>query len=151
MPRSAPTFPEALDVLVISQSEALIWHGLPDRDKQHSRPTKPQRIAAPDPHRAHHHVRTGQAHHMHHRDPDDPKFFEAVASQVGSASRILVVGHAQGRSNMAKGFINYVKQHHHVIAERVIGEISANISVVTEPELVELARIWYAGYVQREG
>ncbi|NCX18334.1 MAG: hypothetical protein EBX15_06220, partial [Acidimicrobiia bacterium] len=81
---------------MISQSEALIWHGLPDRDKQHSRPTKPKRIAAPDPHRAHHHVRTGQAHHMHHRDPDDPKFFEAVASQVGSASRILVVGHAQG-------------------------------------------------------
>jgi hypothetical protein len=52
---------------------------------------------------------------------------------------------------MAKGFIAHMKRSHHVIAERVIGEISADLSALTEPELVDLARIWYAGYVQREG
>jgi hypothetical protein len=151
MRKPAPPFPKTLDLVVITQSEARIWHGLPNRDSQHGHPTKPQRVTAPDPHRVHHHVRTGQAHHMHHPDPDDPKYFEAVAAQVGDAQRILVVGHAQGRSNMAKGFIAHMKRSHHVIAERVIGEISADLSALTEPELVDLARIWYAGYVQREG
>lgn len=151
MRKPAPSFAKTLDLVVITQSEARIWHGLPDRDSQRGHPTKPQRVSAPDPHRAHHHVRTGQAHHMHHPDADDPKYFDAVAAQVGDAQRILVVGHAQGRSNMAKGFIAHVQRNHHLIAERVIGDISADLSALTEPELVELARVWYAGYVQRGG
>lgn len=151
MRKPAPSFPKALDVVVITQSEARIWHGLPDYDSQHRHPLKPQRVMAPDPNRVHRHVRTGQAHHMHHVDPDDPRYFDAVAAEVGDAQRILVVGHAHGRSNMAKGFIAHVKRNHHLIAERVIGDISADLSALSEPELVNLARIWYAGYVQREG
>ena len=151
MRKPAPSFPKMLDVVVMTQSETRIWHGLPERDSQHGHPTKPHRVIAPDPHRAHHHVRTGQAHHMHHPDPDDPKYFESVAKEVGDAQRILLVGHGQGRSNMAKGFIAHVKQRHHLIAERVIGDITVDLSALTEPEIVELARAWYTGYCQREG
>lgn len=151
MRKQTSSLPKTLDVVVISQSEARIWHGLPEEDTQHRQPTKPQIVVAPDPHRAHHHVRTGQAHHMHHLDPDDPKYFDAVAEQVADAQRILVVGHAHGRSNMAKGFIEHVKHNHHLVAERVIGEIAADLSALTDPELLKLARLWYAGYVQREG
>ncbi|MEY3132462.1 MAG: hypothetical protein RLZ29_799 [Actinomycetota bacterium] len=144
------TLPKALDVVVLTQDEARIWHGLPDRERQHGNPTKPQRVAARDPHRVHRHVRTGQAHHMHHLDADDPKYFDAVAAQVGDAERILLVGHARGRSNMAKGFAAHVSKRHRQIAKRVIGEIEADIPALTEPEILELARSWYARYCKRE-
>ena len=59
-----------------------------------------------------------------------------VAEQVADAQRILVVGHAHGRSNMAKGFIEHVKHNHHLVAERVIGEIAADLSALTVGPLV---------------
>lgn len=147
-PRSS--LPRALDVVVLTQREARIWHGLPDRDSQHAKPTEPSRISAPDPHREHHHVRTGQAHHMHHLDPDDPKYFDAVADAVADAERILLVGHSHGRSNMAHGFITHAQARHPHIAARVIGEVNVNLPALTEPEILEFARKWYAGYCQRE-
>ena len=151
MPDKPSTLPHQLDVVVLTQREALIWHGLPERSTQHYHPVAPQRVMAPDAHRAHHHVRTGQAHHMHHLDPDDPKYFDAVAEQVRDATRILLVGHGQGRSNMAKGFLSHAQERHRHIAKRVIGDIDADLSSLTEPEIVELARAWYARFCQREG
>lgn len=144
------SLPRALDVIVLTQREARIWRGLPDRNTQHSDPTPPHLLAAPDTHRPHHHVRTGQAHHMHHRDPDDPKYFDAVAELVRDAERILVVGHAHGRSNMAQGFLAHARERHPDIAARVIGEMSADLPALTDPEILELARKWYARYCQRE-
>lgn len=148
-PRSS-SLPRALDVVVLTQREARIWHGLPDRDAQHANPTEPNRVLARDPHRAHHHVRTGQAHHMHHVDPDDPKYFDAVADAVADAERILLVGHAHGRSNMARGFITHAQARHPLIAARVIGEVNVDLPALSEPEILELARKWYARYCQRE-
>lgn len=144
------SLPRALDVVVLTQREARIWRGLPDRDSQHHNPTQPDRVPAPDPHRPHRHVRTGQAHHMHHRDPDDPRYFDAVAEQVRDAERILIVGHSHGRSNMAKGFLAHAHLRHPEIAARVIGEMSADLPALTDPEILELARQWYARYCQRE-
>lgn len=144
------SLPRALDVVVLTQREARIWRGLPNRDTQHSDPTTPELVPAPDPQRAHHHVRTGQAHHMHHRDPDDPGYFDAVADRVRDAERILIVGHSHGRSNMAQGFLAHARLRHPEIAARVIGEMSANIPALTDPEILELARQWYARYCQRE-
>jgi hypothetical protein len=86
---------------------------------------------------------------MHHLDPDDPKYFDAVAAELGDAERILLVGHGHGRSNMAQGFLARAREHHRSIAERVIGELSADFAALTEPEVLDLARTWYTAYCRR--
>jgi hypothetical protein len=138
-----------LHVVVFTEAEARIWRGLPHRDEQHRHPTVPLSVSAPDPHRRHHHVRTGQARHMHHLAPDDPKFFDAVANELRDADRILLIGHGHGRSNMAQRFAVRAREHHRLIAERVIGELSVDLSAMTEPQILEFARTWYAGYCKR--
>ena len=86
---------------------------------------------------------------MHHLDPDDPKYFDAVAAELGDAERILLVGHGHGRSNMAQGFLARAREHRRPIAERVIGELSADLAALTEPEVLDLARTWYTAYCRR--
>lgn len=140
----------ALDVVVLAQDETKIWHGLPDRATQHGNPTKPHLVKAPDRHGQHRHVRLGQAHHMHHIDRDDPKYFDAIASRLRGAERILLVGHAHGRSSMVNGFMARVRDRHPDVARRVIGEVSVNLPAHTEPEILEVARGWYTRYCKRE-
>lgn len=162
MHKTPPSLQHALDVVVLTQEGARIWHGLPNESPFHAAgpeshgiggtelhqapEIQPQHVSAPDPHRSHHHVRTGQAHHMHHPDPDNPKYFDDVAEAICDADRILLVGHGQGRSNMADAFLKHARQKHHDIAKRVIGTINANIPALTEPQIVELAHSWYARY-----
>ena len=139
-----PSRPHALDVVVVREHEALIWHGLPKSGES----VEPQRVPARDPHRDHRHVHTGQAHHMHHPDGDDPVFFDAIAREVTDAERILVIGHGHGRSNVSHGFVDRARTHHREIAERVIGEMRANLPALEDHQLIDLARHWYAGYVK---
>jgi hypothetical protein len=134
----------AVAIVVVREREALIWHGLPPRTER----VIPQRIIAPDAHRDHRHVRTGQAHHLHHVDADDPKYFDAIASSLGDAERILLVGHGHGRSNLSHGFAKHVERHHRGVSERVIGEMNANLPALQDHEILDLARHWYAGYVK---
>ncbi|MEY2740130.1 MAG: hypothetical protein ACO26C_06670 [Ilumatobacteraceae bacterium] len=139
----------AVDVVVLTEREARIWHGLPPRADEHAHPTEPERVEAPDQHRPHRHVRTGQFHRGHHLDHDDPRYFEDVVARLGDAERLLLVGHGRGRSNMARAFMDHVGRRHRTVARRVIGEIEGDLSALTEPEILEMARRWYAGYCQR--
>ncbi len=149
MPDGVAAPAHAVDVVVLTQDGARIWHGLPERDGEHAHPTHPEHVAAPDPHRPHRHNRTGQFHHGHHRDRDDPRYFDAVMERLGDAERILLVGHGHGRSNIARAFATHVARHHHAVARRVIGEIEGDLSALSEPEILEMARRWYAGWCMR--
>lgn len=142
------SFPHALDVVVMNQLETTIWHGLPPRDAGAPQ-TEPQVVSAPDRNREHRHVRTAQGQHMHHRDPNDPKYMEAVADAVCDAERILLVGHGHGRSSTSRAFLTHVQSRRPEIAKRVIGEIGSDLSALDRAEIVELARRWYATYIAR--
>lgn len=135
----------ALAVVVVREHEALIWHGLPPQNDY----VPPERTVAADPHRNHRHVRTGQAHHLHHVDSDDPKYFDAIARQLGDAERILLIGHGKGRSNLSRGFAKHVEQHHREVSKRIIGQMNANLPALKDFDVLDLARHWYAGYVTR--
>jgi uncharacterized hydantoinase/oxoprolinase family protein len=51
-----------------------------------------------------------------------------------------VVGHGQGKSNAAHHLIDYLQKHRRETFQRLAGEVSADLSSVSLPQLLELAR-----------
>ena len=96
------------------------------------------------PHDPHNHL-----HHLTHRDRsrergqrahEDPSFYERVAQAVRDARRIVLVGHGHGHSDAAHHLNAYLAAHHPETAARVRPLISADLSSVTQPQLLALAR-----------
>lgn len=86
---------------------------------------------------------------MHHRDPNEPSYLEAVADALCDAERILLIGHGQGRSNTSQAFLTYATSRRPDVAARVIGSITSGISAMDRAQVLDLARRWYASYIQR--
>lgn len=52
---------------------------------------------------------------------------------------VIRVGHGTGTSNAAHHLRDYLRTHHPAIAQRISREFVADLSSVTEPQLLELA------------
>jgi hypothetical protein len=72
--------------------------------------------------------------------PDDLRFFEEVALAMAAPGEIVVIGHGEGQSNEAHHLIAYLRARHKPTAARIVREIVADLSRLTAPELIELAR-----------
>ena len=88
-------------------------------------------------------------HHLTHKDQlreegqrasEDPSFYRRIGDTLAGASRILVVGHGKGKSNAAQHLLEYLRTHHREAYRRVVREIEADLSAITTPQLLELAR-----------
>ena len=98
-------------------------------------------IKAYDPHHLLHHVsHNDQAREQRQRMPEDHAFYESIAQAVSSAGAIVVIGHGTGRSNAAHQFVEFLHQHHAVTAVKVVGEVVADLSSLTAPQLLDLGR-----------
>jgi hypothetical protein len=51
-----------------------------------------------------------------------------------------VVGHATGKSNAAHHLTEYLRTHHPETYERVVSDVVADLSSVTTPQLLDVAR-----------
>jgi hypothetical protein len=88
-------------------------------------------------------------HHLAHRDqdrergqraPEEPAYDERIADAVALAGRIVVVGHGAGHSNAADHLVAYLKAHHSETYQRVVREVTADLSAIKAPQLLDLAR-----------
>jgi hypothetical protein len=70
-------------------------------------------------------------------------FYEALAQRLEGADRILLVGDGQGASSETDHFVAELQKHHHALAERVVGSEVANISHMTEADLMAKARKFF--------
>jgi hypothetical protein len=94
-----------------------------------------------DPHNFLHHLaHKDQSRERGQRAPEEPSYYEKIAEAVALGGRIVVVGHAIGNSNAADHLVEFLKAHHHETYYRVVREISADLSAITPPQLLELAR-----------
>lgn len=96
----------------------------------------------------------GYLHHLTHKDQsreegqrsaEDPAFYEAIAQTVmtsapGGETNIVVVGHGHGHSNAAEHFIEYLRTHHHETYGRTVTEVVADLSALTDPQLLAIGR-----------
>jgi hypothetical protein len=94
-----------------------------------------------DPHHfLHHLVHKDQLREQGQRAPEESAYYEDIAAAVALAGRIVVVGHGAGKSNAAHHLSEYLKSHHREIHQRVVREIDADLSSITTPQLLCLAR-----------
>ena len=94
-----------------------------------------------DPHHLLHHVsHNDQAREQRQRTPEDHAFYETIAQAVAQAGAIVVIGHGAGRSNAAHHLIEFLHRHHPLLAGKVVCEVVADLSGLTEPQLLDLGR-----------
>lgn len=131
-------------LVALTQDEARIWAtGL-------AKGTHPERVFAPDEKGLHHHVRQMQHRGGHESDPAEKGYFDLLASDLASASEILLLGHGEGKANAMLRFTQYVERHNPKVAEKVIGAIDADLNALTENQILSKARDWFDWY-HREG
>lgn len=101
-------------------------------------------IKSSDPHHFLHHLtHKDQTREHGERAAEDPAFYEHIAQAVAGAvphGRVVVIGHGTGHSDAAHHLIAWIKLHHDDIGQRLVGEVTADLSSVTPPQLLGLAR-----------
>jgi hypothetical protein len=87
-------------------------------------------------------------HHLSHKDqlqergqraPEDADFYHRIGDALAAGGRIVVVGHGTGRSNAAQHLTEYLKTHHRETYQRIVREMSVDLSAITPPQLLALA------------
>jgi hypothetical protein len=94
-----------------------------------------------DPHHfLHHLVHKDQPRERGQRAPEEPAYYEKIADAVALGGKIIVVGHGAGKSNAAHHLTEYLQTHHRETYQRIVREITADLSSVTVPQLLDLGR-----------
>mgnify|MGYP002641064808 CR=1 FL=1 len=124
-------------LVTITQDEARVWAtGLEKK-------SKPETILASADKSRHHHMRMAQSHHGHASDPEEKNFFESIAVACHDAGELLVIGHGEGKANTMHKFVKFLKDKHHDLAGKVVGEINSNLVHMTEAQILAEARTWF--------
>jgi hypothetical protein len=131
---------DATDFLVtVEHHQAKIYH-------MDLRPTDPaDHVIKPyDPHHFLHHLsHKSQTREHGQRAAEDPSFYEGISQAVAAAvpnGRIVVVGHGKGHSDAGHLFIAWLRLHHPETARHLVGEVVADLSAITPPQLLVLGR-----------
>jgi len=94
-----------------------------------------------DPHHFLHHLaHKDQSRERGQRAPEDSAYYEKIADAAALGGKIIVVGHGTGKSNAAHHLTEYLLSHHRGTYQRIIREIATDLSSITTPQLLDLAR-----------
>jgi hypothetical protein len=134
---SAPTLPAAPGLMIVlNHHGAKIYHIDVTHDDASRHEIRPY-----DPHHFLHHLtHKDQSREQGQRAPEEPQFYEQIARAVAAGGRIVVVGHGEGKSSAADRLIEYLRIKHNETYRRVVRELVADLSSVTPPQLLDIAR-----------
>ncbi|HZZ00107.1 MAG TPA: hypothetical protein VFE36_11080 [Candidatus Baltobacteraceae bacterium] len=125
-----------MTVLIIDHHGARFFETAPGgalAEREHLKPD--------DPHGFHRHLQHRKEADYHgQRVPEADEFYERVAQKLRSASSIVLVGEATGKSSALRYFLGYLKHKHKDIADRVVAAEDANVSGITLGQIEEIAR-----------
>ena len=94
-----------------------------------------------DPHHfLHHLVHKDQYRERGQRAPEEPAYYGRIADAVARGGEIVVVGHGAGKSNAAHHLTEYLRSHHPETYERIVAETVCDLSAITTPQLLQIAR-----------
>jgi hypothetical protein len=81
-----------------------------------------------------------EADYRGQRSPEADEFYDGVALRLKDSPSIVLVGDATGKSSAARYFLEYLKQKHKGIAERIVAVEDADLSAITLGQIEEIAR-----------
>jgi hypothetical protein len=125
-------------VAVIERDETRIW------GTDAANGEMPQEIFLPEARGRHHHVREAQHHGGHNTDQYANQYYEAIANALRDVGDVLLLGHGKGKANSMLMLVQYLERHRPEIAHKIVGAVDVNMDALTEPQLLEIARKWYA-------
>ena len=94
-----------------------------------------------DPHHFLHNLtHKDQSREKGQRAPEEPAYYAKIADAVALGGRLVVIGHGTGKSNAAHHLVEYLRSHRRETYQRVVREVVADLSNITDPQLLDLAR-----------
>jgi hypothetical protein len=100
----------------------------------------PERIAPYDPFGYGRDLRYNQDDSNGQRKPEQRSFYEAIAKTLHGAQQILLFGVGTGASSAMEQLLLNLKQHHHDLAERIVGSVAVDEHHLTDDQLLAKAR-----------
>ena len=93
-----------------------------------------------DPHHYLHHLdHRIENHYRGQRAPEDGSYYDGIAAALAGARRIVLIGHGSAKSNAARHLEGVLRKKYSEIYARVAVTESADLSAMTEPQLLALA------------
>lgn len=124
-------------VAVITQDETRMWIDHLEHGAKH------QTVKDRNPFNRHNHIRMAQMHHMHDVDKFDDWYFEQIAKALEPAGEILLITHGDGKGSAVPALTNYLERKHPITAKKVADNLDVDVTRLTEPQLLDLAREWW--------
>ncbi len=135
--KAGPSAAQTLNLLIVIDHHATKIFFVDVANDDHSAHT----IKPYDPHHfLHHLVHKDQSHEDGQRAPEQSSYFKSIAEAVAKGGKIIVIGHGTGKSNEAHHLGEYLRLHHSDIYGRIVREITCDLSSITDPQLLDLAR-----------
>jgi len=128
-------------LVVINQSETLVF-------RSEGKDSVPERLHPYDPHGVLHHLNHESGRDVGSREPENLTYYQAIAKTLVGADEILFMGNGTGASSAMTHMQDYLAKHHRDIADRIVGALTLDLEALTEGELLQRARTFFA---QRDG
>ncbi len=126
-------------LVVVDHQEAKVY-----RTELHG--SVPQRLVPYDPHGYRKHLHSAQQWTDGKRVPERKSYYEAIAKTLQGAEQVLLFGSGTGRSSAMDQLLADLKEHHHDVAEKIVGSVVVDPHHTTENQLLAHAREFYAAY-----
>jgi stalled ribosome rescue protein Dom34 len=125
-----------MTVLLIDHHGARLFEsagsGTALEEREHLKPKDPHGFERHLEHRK-------EADYRGQRVPEADEFYERVAQRLRSASPIVLIGDGTGKSSAMEYLLEYLKEKHKEIADRVVAAERANLSGITLGQIEEIA------------
>ena len=122
---------EKQTIVVVDHHVAHIYQNVQSSDTETEKSIKPY-----DPFGFHHHlIHCKEAHYAGDRVPEEKSYYEEIAADLGHEGRIILVGHAKGKSSAMDHLLEFFKEHHPDLFTRVTATEVLDLSALTEPEI----------------
>ena len=122
-------------LVVIDHHGAQIYH-IDTAETETVKPRDPQ---------GHRHSMTRKDQSRDQSPSEDKAFYEQIAHILMDAAHVVVIGHGHGHSDAAGHLIAHLQSHHPKVYGRTVTETNADLSALTEPQLLALGRKALAG------
>lgn len=124
-------------VAVVTQDETRIWGA------DLVAGAKPEVVKDRNPFNRHNHIRMAQHHHGHDVDKFTDEYFKSIAEALEPAKEVLLITHGDGKGSTVPALTNYFEKKYPQLAKKVSDNLDVDVTRLTEPELLALAREWW--------
>lgn len=122
---------------VVTQEEARMWFEGLDHGAGH------KSVKERNPFDRHNHIRMAQHNRGHDIDEYMPDYLEEISRALEPAGEVLLIVHGKGKGSAVPALTDYFQKKHPLVAKKVADVLDVDITRMTEPQLLAVAREWW--------